>query len=261
MKKIVENIEKEMGELKRAIKVWEAEEDLTVLQMARKNLAHAYDWMALLSERMEQVSSAMECNQSISPVGEVKKNIEPLEEPGGLASTAEEKRSAPLFRENETEAETVEVESNAEQKEVPESMEAVTASLSVTTSIEEEGEADERESVETGEVEYLLSQSYEERAKNEQKNGDVISETPILGDHLLKMEEGIYASLSLNDSIRFSRAWFEEDNKQLKQFLKTIEDAKSFEQGVSLAQQKLNADTGSEEWMALVEMMDKYFND
>lgn len=260
MKKIVENIEKEIVELKKAIEDWEGKADLSVLKMAKRNLDHANDWMELLSERIEKAYHQMEAASAVTSVAaEAEMVVETLEEPSNLAAVNEEKDATDQSDEKETSG--IEEGREEEQETVLEPAETIDVSLAVTAChfIEEEG--DKRLEVKSEKTEYLLSQSYEEKAKHEQKNGDAMNETPILGEHLLKMENGIYASLSLNDSIRFSRAWFDEDNKELKHFLRVIEDAGSLEEGLSVAEQRLNADTESEEWLALVEMMNKYFND
>lgn len=260
MKKIVENIEKEIAELKKTVEDWEEQADLSILKMAKRNLADAYDWMTLLSERIDKTCQQLEVEPSMTTVSpETKLAVEVLEEPKDLTSVKEERNPTDQMMENKTE--DIKEDSEEKRESVLKSVKTIHISLSATACHSEKKQEDKKVDVKSMKTEYLLSQSYEEKAKKEQKNGDAINETPILGEHLLKMEDGMYASLSLNDSIRFSRAWFDEDNKELKQFLKTIEDTNSLEEGINVAKQRLNADAESEEWLALVEMMDKYFND
>lgn len=289
MKELVENIESEIADLKKTMNRWDEIGDVSLLKVAQRNIAHAQDWMALLNEiliKKSQTSDPM--NRPMQSSVDVVDGTEVIDEQEALELLQPEQvviedNSIALNKEDETvleamspdlvgvlEEKTLNTESVEEVADIQESKEKETPSCSINSEVaisqssstisirttEEQGNTVIQENRAHRSV---LSQTYEEKAKAIDRKEDLIKETSILGDHLLKMEKGIYASLSLNDIFRFSREWFDGNSKQLELFLKRIEESTSFENAVELTQSTLPVNEEDDSWDDLTEVIERYF--
>ncbi len=290
MKELVENIESEIADLKKTMNRWDEIGDASLLKVAQRNIAHAQDWMSLLNEilikksqNVEQKSGPImphvEVNQSAAVTEKTEEVNIPQPKPSVGKEDALDLNEEKITISEEKPEEIVEVqqeenisslesieEVSAVQKNEDEAMTSCTVSSEVvfsqsisTTSTHTTEEQGKTVIQESREHRSILSQSFEEKAKKIDRKEDLIKETSILGDHLLKMEKGIYASLSLNDIFRFSREWFDGNSKQLEFFLKQIEESPSFEEAVALIQRTLPVNEESESWDDLTEVIEKYF--
>lgn len=283
MKELVENIESEIADLKKTMSRWDEIGDASLLKVAQRNIAHAQDWMSLLNEILIKKSQNAEQKESllvpavndssnISVVDNKEKSPSPIsiesisinEDKESLPKEdleviAEDKEEEILPSEPKREPTTALIPEPEDFKSQERKSEVLLSHSISTTSVQKMDEQGKAFTEERREHRSFLSQSYEEKAKTIDRKEDLIKETSILGDHLLKMEKGIYASLSLNDIFRFSREWFEGNSKQLELFLKNIEESLSFEDAIQSAQRTLSVVDESESWHDLTEVIEKYF--
>lgn len=290
MKELVENIESEIADLKKTMNRWDEIGDASLLKVAQRNIVHAQDWMSLLNEILIKKSQSVEQKSGpIMPHVEVNHSaavtekteevniLQPKPSVGKEDALDLNEEKITILEEKPEEIIEVQQEENisslesieevsAVQKNEDKAMTSCTVSSEVvfsqsisTTSTHTTEEQGKTVIQESREHRSILSQSFEEKAKKIDRKEDLIKETSILGDHLLKMEKGIYASLSLNDIFRFAREWFDGNSKQLEFFLKQIEESPSFEEAVALIQRTLPVNEESESWDDLTEVIEKYF--
>ncbi|MDD4720653.1 MAG: hypothetical protein PHQ88_07345 [Bacteroides sp.] len=283
MRKLIENIESEIVDLKKIIAVWNDEGDSSALKVAMNNLAHANDWMKLLNETLEreytkatqgtveQVQKAQfvaqERNKAVYMDADEQEVLEKAKEELSVDDVvvSYEEKCAECSLEEGLSCEEVssedEVSDDLSNESIEDSIkeEGTATPISITEPCFSNKTEDDVIEEEAQRIDCLLSQSYEIQAKNRKNNGGPMEGTSILGDHLLKMEDDIYSSLSLNDIFRFSGEWFNGDSKSLKSFFNRIQEFNSLADSLTYAKRNLQVKEDSEEWEDLVVVLEKYF--